>query len=86
MNLLDGNSDSTCEATRFTLALVQRMVMGGADIALLPECMDLGWTHPSCLAMAEEIPGGEACQALMQAAAENEIYVCSGLTDLSSGV
>lgn len=53
----------------------------GAEVALLPECLDLGWTHPSSQTMAGEIPGGEACAALMRAAEEHGIYVCAGLTE-----
>ncbi len=53
----------------------------GAEVALLPECLDLGWTHPSSQTMAEEIPGGEACAALMRAAEEHGIYLCAGLTE-----
>jgi hypothetical protein len=32
----------------------------GATIVLLPEAMDLGWTHPSATRGAEPIPGGYA--------------------------
>ncbi len=68
---------------RHALDLVSQAAAGGAGVALLPECMDLGWTHPASLAMAEEIPGGEACKALMQVARENAIHVCAGLTERS---
>ncbi len=61
--------------------LVAEASSNGAQVALLPECLDLGWTHPSSQSLAEEIPGGEACTALMHAAAKNEIYVCAGLTE-----
>ena len=30
----------------------------GADVALLPECCDLGWTDPSAHTLPEPIPGG----------------------------
>ena len=53
----------------------------GAHLALLPECMDLGWTHPSSLTSATEIPEGDRCMALMQAAKQHKIYVCAGLTE-----
>jgi predicted amidohydrolase len=61
--------------------LISEAASNGADVALLPECMDLGWTHPSSLTMAEEIPDGEVCKALIQVAKQNAIYVCSGLTE-----
>ncbi len=66
---------------RHAVELIAKAASNGAEVALLPECMDLGWTHPSSLSMAERIPNGEACKALMQVARQNAIYVCSGLTE-----
>ena len=63
--------------------LITEAASKGAKIALLPECMDLGWTHPSSLTMAERIPNGEACRAIMHAAKQNSIYICAGLTEKS---
>lgn len=54
---------------------------GGANIVVLPEAMNLGWTHPSCLTEAEEIPGGETCSMLRRAAVANRVYVCAGLVE-----
>jgi predicted amidohydrolase len=53
----------------------------GAQIALLPEVMDLGWTDPSAKTMAYEIPDGKTCRALRKAAAQNHIYVCAGIVE-----
>jgi len=61
--------------------LVSEAASKGAQVALLPECLDLGWTHPASRTTAGEIPGGQACQALMQVAKEKTIYVCAGLTE-----
>jgi len=63
--------------------LIAEAASGGAQVALLPECMDLGWTHPSSLSLASEIPDGEVCRALRDGAREHSIYVCSGLTEKS---
>ena len=52
--------------------LISEAALHGVDVALLPECMDLGRTHPSSLTMAEEIPDGDVCRALMQAAKQNK--------------
>ena len=41
--------------------LISEAASKGADMALLPECMDLGWTHHSSLTESEAIPGGGAC-------------------------
>jgi len=47
---------------------------------VLPECLDLGWTHPSAREFAEEIPG-PGSDRLCQAAAEAGLYVTAGLTE-----
>ncbi len=60
--------------------MVKDAAAKGCDIVLLPECLDLCWTHPSCLTEAEPIPGrwsNEICRM----ARENGIYVCCGLTE-----
>lgn len=61
--------------------LIAEAASNGADLALLPECMDLGWTHPASLVSAGEIPDGEACRRLSEAARQNGILVCAGLTE-----
>jgi predicted amidohydrolase len=53
----------------------------GADIALLPEVMDLGWTHSSALEMAYPVPGGKTFNALAEAAKSNNIFVCAGIVE-----
>ncbi len=53
----------------------------GASIVLLPEAMDLGWTHPSALTEAEPIPDGRSFQTLSALAKEYGLYVCSGLVE-----
>jgi len=53
----------------------------GAALAVLPEALDLGWTHPTAREEAEPIPEGEASVRLSQAAARHDIHVCAGLTE-----
>ncbi|MEM7147736.1 MAG: carbon-nitrogen hydrolase family protein [Verrucomicrobiota bacterium] len=65
------------------VALIGEAAGGGAEVAVLPECMDLGWTHPSSEELADEIPDGVVCRALREAARESGVYVCSGLTERS---
>lgn len=50
-------------------------------VVVLPEAMDLGWTHPSALTDAQPIPDGETCQLLIQKAKTLGIYVCAGLIE-----
>jgi len=53
----------------------------GANVALLPECFDLGWTHPSSSTMADSIPDGFACQLLCDLAKSTGLTICAGLTE-----
>ena len=50
------------------------------DIILLPECLDLGWTHPSAKKEAETIPG-KWSDLISNIANEMNIWVCAGLTE-----
>ena len=68
---------------RHAVELITEAASNGAEVVLLPECMDLGWTHPSSQTEAEKIPEGVPCKALRQAAKQNAVYVCSGLTEKS---
>lgn len=56
----------------------------GAQLALLPECLDLGWANPDAHEMAQPIPGAYS-DRLCAWAAEYEIYVCAGLTEREEG-
>ena len=53
----------------------------GAEVVVLPEALTLGWTHPSVHTLADEIPGGESCARLAQAARENGVMVCAGIIE-----
>jgi predicted amidohydrolase len=53
----------------------------GAQVVLLPEAMDLGWTHPSALTLAEPLPDGRPCKRLRSAARRHRVYVCAGLVE-----
>jgi predicted amidohydrolase len=53
----------------------------GAQVVLLPEALDAGWTHPQSRALASPVPDGQACQAFRTAARQNKVYVCAGFTE-----
>lgn len=53
----------------------------GAHLVLLPETLDLGWTHPSAKEQAEAIPEGEPYKRLSAAAKQHGVFVCGGLTE-----
>lgn len=61
--------------------LIAEAAANDARLAVLPEAMDLGWTHPSSKSEAEPVPAGTPCRALAEAAAESGVYVCAGLTE-----
>lgn len=58
----------------------------GAEIVVLPEAMPLGWTHPSARTLADEIPNGESCARLRQAARTHRIFVCGGIVERAGNV
>lgn len=53
----------------------------GARIVLLPEALDLGWTHPSARADAQPIPSGAPFHRLAAAARRCGVHVAAGLTE-----
>lgn len=63
------------------LAKMLEASRNGADIALLPEAMNLGWTDPSATTQAEPIPDGPTCKAFIDAAKELNIMVCAGIVE-----
>ena len=52
-----------------------------ATFIVLPEAMNLGWTHPSAKIDADEIPDGETCRMLASAAQSHSVFICSGLIE-----
>ena len=63
---------------------VEMAAKENVDIVLLPETLDLGWTHPCVLEEAEVIPGKRS-DALCEMAKKNKLYVCAGLTEREEG-
>ena len=53
---------------------------GGAEIALLPECLDFGWTDPSAVDSAHSIPGSHF-EVLAAAASKAKIHIVAGLVE-----
>ncbi|MBI4622799.1 MAG: carbon-nitrogen hydrolase family protein, partial [Verrucomicrobia bacterium] len=53
----------------------------GADVVMQPETLNLGWTHRSAPALADELPGGEACARLQAAAQRHSVFLCAGLVE-----
>ncbi len=55
-----------------------------ADLVLLPETLDLAWTHPSAYEESEAIPGNRS-DFFCNLAKECKIWLCLGLTELLNG-
>ena len=70
-------SDNLARAT----SRIAEATRSGAEVVLLPEALNLGWTHPSALQQADPIPSGESFSRLADAARENGVYVCAGLVE-----
>jgi predicted amidohydrolase len=66
---------------RHASELISQAASQGAQVAVLPEAMPLGWTDPSARSQADEIPLGESCRCLQEAARHDGLYVCSGLVE-----
>jgi predicted amidohydrolase len=64
--------------------MIQQAASQGCQIVVLPECLDLGWTHPGARQLAEPIPGGPS-DALCEAAEKQGIHVVAGLTERAEG-
>jgi predicted amidohydrolase len=60
---------------------IEIAAQNGADVALLPEVLDLGWTHSSALKLAYPVPGGKTFNTLAKAARKNNIYVIAGIVE-----
>ena len=61
--------------------MIDEAAAENADVLLLPEAMDLGWTDPSALISAQPIPKGQTSQLLIGLAKKHEIFICSGLIE-----
>jgi len=61
-------------------AMIRDAAAQGAGIVVLPECLDVGWTHPKARTLARPIPGPYA-DRLCAAAREADIHVVAGLTE-----
>jgi predicted amidohydrolase len=60
--------------------LIREAAVQKCDLVLLPETLDLAWTHPSAFTEAEPIPG-KFSDFFCSLAAELKIWLCLGLTE-----
>jgi len=62
------------------VARVAEAASQGCRLVVLPECLDLGWTHPSARALAQPIPGPHS-DLLARAARDGGLFVAAGLVE-----
>jgi len=60
--------------------MIEQAAQQGCAFVVLPECLDLGWTHPTARGLAEAIPGPRS-DRLCQAAQKHGVYAAAGLTE-----
>lgn len=78
MRVVGGERTLNLEHARDLIAIA---AAEGAQVVLLPETMDLGWTHQSARTLAQPIPDGDTCRALRDAAQRHKLYLCAGLVE-----
>lgn len=61
--------------------VIAEAAQNGADVILLPEALDLGWSHPSTAELATAIPSGESCIQLAESAQKHAVWICAGLVE-----
>jgi predicted amidohydrolase len=67
---------------RRACSMIREAAADRCEVIVLPECMDIGWTHPGARELAQPIPGIYSAM-LCAAAKEAGIYVVAGLTERS---
>lgn len=60
--------------------MIERAAEQGCQVIVLPECLDIGWTHPKAEELAQPIPGPHS-DVLCGAAQRCRIHVVAGLTE-----
>jgi len=63
--------------------MIAEAAQSKCQIVVLPECLDVGWTHPSAADQAQPIPG-TTFDRLAKEAAQHGIHVVAGLTERDS--
>jgi predicted amidohydrolase len=67
--------------------LVDEAVRQGAELVVLPECMNTGYLFDSadhCRALAETVPDGAFVSAMSALARKHDIFIASGITEWDS--
>ena len=65
--------------------MIEQASLRRCAFVVLPECLDLGWTHPTARSLAAPIPG-PCSDRLSEAARKHSIHVVAGLTERDGDV
>jgi len=77
MTVLGGEIEQNLhQATQFIASSARQK----CDLIVLPECLDVGWTHTSAVDLAQPIPGSTS-QFFCQVAVKYQVYVIAGITE-----
>jgi predicted amidohydrolase len=66
------------------IEMIDQAAKAGADLVVLPELCNSGYafkTRQEAQALAEEIPGGQSCQAWADAAARHKMHIVAGIAE-----
>ena len=62
-------------------SFIKRAAAGAAQVVVLPEALDCGWTHARARDLASPIPDGPTYIKVGMLAMELGVYVCFGMTE-----
>jgi predicted amidohydrolase len=60
--------------------MINEAAKKGCKLIVLPECLDVGWTHPDARKLGQPIPGKHS-DVLCRSARKSNIYIAAGLTE-----
>jgi predicted amidohydrolase len=60
--------------------MIGQAAQAGADLIVLPECLDIGWTDQRARTLAQPIPGAHV-ERLAAAARQHGLYVAAGVVE-----
>jgi len=61
--------------------LVAESAGQGAQMAILPEALTVGWTDSRSAVLADEVPSGETCAFLRELARQHAVFLCVGIVE-----
>ena len=82
MSVVGGDRDGNLARAE---AMIGKAAAAQCDMVVLPECLDLGWTHPSAATHGKPIPGSVSTR-IANSARRHKLYVAAGLTEFTGSM